>query len=340
MFYFSDDGHPGRRIRHVLRPCAYILHVYHAHNIGLLLCATYDLSTAEWVYAATVVCGWLYTYTFVDLPAHIAAVAQAEEARDAARVPRTRRQLTCLVCLEDLGARGDATVIKDHGHGVCKACFVAWMYESQSGRGDLIDRLVGPGHFQCPQENCPMYFPVARIMDALRLDDESTNAYMALVIKHTETRTLREENAVRETADEEASGPRSATLATYVRRIENEVLCNQCPTCNQVFSDFDGCTAISCKCGTIFCGLCLKRSASDRIAHRVHPASCRYNPTTSVWAKDDIIQDAVRRRRQDRLEQYMRDINVEDETRRQLVDRIQKHCFDLGVNALAASKMP
>lgn len=49
--------------------------------------------------------------------------------------------------------------------------------------------------------------------------------------------------------------------------IVNNILNLSCPRCKAVFLDFDGCFALTCKCGAGFCAYCLADCGGDAHAH-------------------------------------------------------------------------
>lgn len=52
----------------------------------------------------------------------------------------------------------------------------------------------------------------------------------------------------------------------------------QCPHCDAVFYDFDGCLALRCSCDRYFCALCLAKCDTNEDMH-AHVRSCTHNPT-------------------------------------------------------------
>ena len=65
----------------------------------------------------------------------------------------------------------------------------------------------------------------------------------------------------------------------------SEALCadahgRRCPHCHRLFADYDGCAAVRCVCGGVFCALCLKGFPSDAEAH-AHVRSCSLHPDNS-----------------------------------------------------------
>lgn len=71
----------------------------------------------------------------------------------------------------------------------------------------------------------------------------------------------------------------------------------KCPHCGAVFYDFDGCAALRCRCGGLFCALCMHKSYTNDEIH-AHVLSCPENPngdyyiTHSQW---NVHVDARRR---------------------------------------------
>ena len=94
---------------------------------------------------------------------------------------------------------------------------------------------------------------------------------------------------------------RILTASTQLREQLNE----QCPRCGAVFSDFNGCCALTChRCGCGFCAWCLEDCGVD--AH-VHVADCPRSlaPGRGVFSSLDILEDGRRARRHENIVSFL-----------------------------------
>ena len=70
-----------------------------------------------------------------------------------------------------------------------------------------------------------------------------------------------------------------------------EDACNRCcPKCKQVVGDWSGCNAVTCTCGTIFCGLCFDEQADNPTAHK-HAAKCIWGNQRSFFSSAKEIEE-------------------------------------------------
>lgn len=89
--------------------------------------------------------------------------------------------------------------------------------------------------------------------------------------------------------------------------ITENILNLRCPRCRLVFADFEGCFALSCRCGARFCAWCLVDCGLD--AHS-HVARCPENRTGSVYGDLMIFNTHHRERRKRRVEDKLRSISI------------------------------
>lgn len=89
--------------------------------------------------------------------------------------------------------------------------------------------------------------------------------------------------------------------------IQQRILTLRCPHCDAAFLDFDGCAAVTCRCGGHFCAICLSPSGSSESIH-AHVLACAggsYYVTQHRWA-------AMQHDRRARLtRQYLRNVATE-----------------------------
>ena len=70
-----------------------------------------------------------------------------------------------------------------------------------------------------------------------------------------------------------------------------EDACNRCcPKCKQVVGDWSGCNAVTCTCGTIFCGLCFDEQADNPTAH-AHATKCIWGNQRSFFSPAKEIEE-------------------------------------------------
>lgn len=81
-----------------------------------------------------------------------------------------------------------------------------------------------------------------------------------------------------------------------VNSIMEHALHQACPTCGREFDMFDGCAALSCVCGTHFCGLCFETCRDSSEAHE-HVKSCAMNPYPGTYYVPESHLSIVRTKR-------------------------------------------
>ncbi len=70
-----------------------------------------------------------------------------------------------------------------------------------------------------------------------------------------------------------------------------EDACNRCcPKCKQVVGDWSGCNAVTCTCGTIFCGLCFEEQAGNKPAHD-HATKCIWGNQRGFFSSAKEIEE-------------------------------------------------
>lgn len=65
-------------------------------------------------------------------------------------------------------------------------------------------------------------------------------------------------------------------VAHVVEHVLERILTLRCPACDAAFIDYDACAALTCHCGTQFCGFCLQRGRGGNLHE--HVANCHENP--------------------------------------------------------------
>ena len=80
-------------------------------------------------------------------------------------------------------------------------------------------------------------------------------------------------------------------LQIMAKRKELEDVLNlRCPKCHAAFVDYDGCAALTCRCGAHFCALCQVDCGAD--AH-AHVPNCELNPSRSVYVSTPVWKQIV-----------------------------------------------
>ena len=126
--------------------------------------------------------------------------------------------------------------------------------------------------------------------------------------------------------DEDGEG-NTAEVARAVEHVVERILTLRCPTCDAAFVDFNGCVALTCRCGERFCGFCLQQTPGDGHAH---VAQCPHNPLhargeAGVFVTMDAFERAQHERKMARVEAYL-----EDHPRRAAVlEALRPHGVDL-----------
>ena len=104
--------------------------------------------------------------------------------------------------------------------------------------------------------------------------------------------------------------------------IVNNILNLSCPRCKIAFVDFDGCFALTCKCGAAFCAYCLKDCGSDAHAH-VHGCG-------SIYGTMEIFNAHQNRRRRGLLEAKLRE--EPKELKNLIRQSLSRDLRDLGID--------
>ena len=174
-----------------------------------------------------------------------------------------RLHVTCEICrdhfVEEEGIRCG------NKHFVCwRECFDG--YVRSAGEADGVSRCLDKeGNLRCPGEKCSESFDVAlaarchapvRVLEALaRLRTDITLQRLLPALLEGQKHRLTEEFArIQQIQDVDLR------LASVLRlEIVEQILCLRCPKCKSVFSDFEGCFALTChqSCSAGFCAWCL-----------------------------------------------------------------------------------
>ena len=180
----------------------------------------------------------------------------------------------CMVCKTD---RVDASECDEClGGGICAECFAGrleglaadgWQDSRASRQMAAFECVV------CHKGHYDIRLGHLLHKDAARLHQR------AVVEAFTAT--------ARATAEQEATADNSRRFASYKslsyvdklywaeEEVIGDIVATKCPSCGKHFYDFDGCCALTCACGTHFCGLCFKTDPNwdTALAHN-HVSSC------------------------------------------------------------------
>mmetsp|Transcript_29123 Transcript_29123/g.40009 ORF Transcript_29123/g.40009 Transcript_29123/m.40009 type:complete len:116 (+) Transcript_29123:1767-2114(+) len=96
----------------------------------------------------------------------------------------------------------------------------------------------------------------------------------------------------------ESSGPNKMAVKSIAEAIRENVLNLQCPHCQKVYEDFEGCLAVTCSfCSKYFCGLCHHKSDSNGDAH----SHARWNGQQNYFSN---VKDVAKARLRMRSENF------------------------------------
>lgn len=93
-----------------------------------------------------------------------------------------------------------------------------------------------------------------------------------------------------------------------------------CPGCKNEWIDFDGCSALTCLCGTYFCAHCCGKFDTDALVH-THVKHCALNPNMgSLYTPFAVYKEAKLGRWRARVQHYL-DNNIIPNQRQAVVQQ-------------------
>ncbi|CAG7822994.1 unnamed protein product [Allacma fusca] len=130
---------------------------------------------------------------------------------------------------------------------------------------------------------------------------------------------------------EEAQNGRSDVVVRCLKEIHEQIFNLACPRCNLVFSQFEGCAAVTCSsCKCAFCGICLQDCGSN--AHSHVKETCSKNPRKGQYYIDeDQLNRIHKEMRVKKLKEYLGLVD-DEEIRYGILRACMKDLIDLGID--------
>ncbi len=230
---------------------------------------------------------------------------------------------SCLICRDECelsqGVLCNAAV-RDDAHFVCDECLSSDVQQRQSTIITADDHQIRCCMTSLGCESRPF----ANQDIASHCTAEAFKAFQGRLEEIREAAQERQVEARLKALQDKLLSKTVLEMEVMIARkhIEEEIILLRCPNgeCRQVFFDFNGCAALSCRgdggeagCGANFCGFCLVECGAD--AHG-HVANCSLNPSGDVFPPPDMWQRAMQQRRRVKLQAYWD--GLKDSVRRQL----------------------
>jgi hypothetical protein len=141
-----------------------------------------------------------------------------------------------------------------------------------------------------------------------------------LQLEHEQTiNQLKQQLTIEKTSD---------IIQNHRKYICEQILTIKCPNCTRAFIDFNGCFALTCTCGSSFCGWCLQLGSSREIHTHVCVCQHRTQGTMPALSAFNLVH---KNRRIKLLTNYLNTITNKDE-QKQVIESIKKDLTDLQIN--------
>jgi hypothetical protein len=259
----------------------------------------------------------VYWYDYIALPLCVVSL---------------KLHIQCMLCFDYYSAEEGMCCSKDHL--VCwEGCFGG--YVDSCGKPDATGSLVDTtGWVKCPHPKCTDVY-TAQLMIDNKADAAATEALeklrmMAHGYKEAKAAKdqLLEEMRLEDERIKNIKDLDEREAHILKKRIIDDILSLKCPRCLAVFSDFEGCFALTCNdhCRAAFCGWCLMDCGED--AH-AHVARCPEGQ--GMFAKLIVFDEHHRVRKQKKVQMIVDDQHVRPSVRQVLVNILQVELRDLKI---------
>ena len=229
--------------------------------------------------------------------------------------------IQCMVCNRD---RVDASECDEClGGGICAECF-AGRLESLAADDWQDSRTVRQvAEFECVV--CHKGHYDIRLGHLLHKDAARLHQIAAVETSNAAAGAAAEKEATTDTRRRLASF-KGLSYVDKVYAVEREIIgdtvATKCPSCRKPFYDFDGCCALTCACGTHFCGLCFKTDANwDAAMAHDHVMTCGNDVPGfhELFMNSDAWMVHIKRRQYELCKSYLSSTDLP----RRLKDRLQ-----------------
>jgi len=215
--------------------------------------------------------------------------------------------LECCVCFDDIDkVKGITCAI---GHFICDDDVNKYLKNLvEDNRLQKMEKGI-----QCPyidKERCVAFWEIKDISDHLDKDilanlfDRIVDLFRLLL------------------KDKNKNIPRTGDLDSLRTQLIDTCLNLRCPHCDLVFTEFDGCLAITCQCGLEFCGFCLEKTVDAHLHART-----RHH---SVFKENIEIKRNHRLIRIQKLQTFLGILT--NEKRQTFMEKIKEDIQDLGID--------
>eukprot|EP00045_Choanoeca_perplexa_P016982 m.237026 g.237026 ORF g.237026 m.237026 type:complete len:359 (+) comp17416_c0_seq12:6919-7995(+) len=212
---------------------------------------------------------------------------------------------TCVVCMNSI-ERGTQYVTCPRGHATDTEC-LHHMLQSLIANAD-------EDQIRCP--TCRAPFKLSYL--APYLSSTGFDHMLQLERRRAERQVL---------ADFRRQATETNATKAYQQLIS--ILNLKCPSCEQVFIDFDGCFALVCsRCRINFCGWCLQQCSSNSAQHHSHISRCPMG-NGQLYSNLTRFNEHHRRRQQDQVKLFLS--LLPSSVRNGVTQRAQHQIQDLGI---------
>ena len=203
------------------------------------------------------------------------------------------------------------------------------------GKPDAMGSLVDTsGWVKCPHPKCTDVY-TAQLMIDNKADAAATEALeMLRTMAHgykeaaAAKAKLLEEIRLEDERIQNIQDGDKREAHILKKRIVNDILCLKCPRCRAVFSDFDGCFALTCHCRAAFCGWCLMDCGNDALNHVL-----RCPEGQGIFSPFSVFEEHHRVRRQKKVQGVLDDQDSH-RVRQLLVNILTKELVDLKIKVV------
>ena len=124
-----------------------------------------------------------------------------------------------------------------------------------------------------------------------------------------------------------ANGGDVGEITRAAEHVVERILTLRCPECDAAFVDFNGCAALTCRCGEHFCAFCLEKTPDDGHAH---VAQCPHNPLhargeAGLFVTLEQFERAQHGRKMAKVEEYL----VSHPRRAAVLEALRPHGVDV-----------
>ena len=196
---------------------------------------------------------------------------------------------TCCICYEPIEEIETVISCKNNLHFICEDCIKETL-EAQATPAKL---RANAGKVLCPFPNCPS--APWTMQDAASWPSKDAREIFSELLDRFVTLLSQPNQSTSNQAENQQIVGDMAELRKYRAFIVENIINIKCPGCRMVFTDYEGCDALTChNCGIGFCALCLAHCGTDAHQHvhsvhgQVYGGNENFNRTHSARRIQDI----------------------------------------------------